>query len=43
VQLASGENVTYDKLLIATGSSVLKPQINGINAGNVHFVRNNVD
>ena len=41
--LNSGEHITYDKLLIATGSNVIKPEIPGIDANGVHFVRTNVD
>jgi NADPH-dependent 2,4-dienoyl-CoA reductase/sulfur reductase-like enzyme len=43
VLLQSGEKLRYDKLLIATGSSVFKPPIKGINAPNVHSVRTNHD
>ena len=43
IVLNSGENITYDKLLIATGSNVVKPEIPGINANGVHFVRTNND
>ena len=43
VILESGDIVNYDKLLIATGSNVFKPNIPGVNAPNVHFVRTNED
>ncbi len=43
IVLNSGEHITYDKLLIATGSNVIKPDIPGVNANGVHFVRTNND
>lgn len=43
IVLNSGEHITYNKLLIATGSNVVKPEIPGINANGVHFVRTNND
>ena len=43
VMLNNGMPVSYDKLLIATGGSVIKPDIEGVNAPNVHFVRTNHD
>jgi NAD(P)H-nitrite reductase large subunit len=41
--LTSGEHIHYDKLLIATGSTVVKPDIPGINSKGVHAVRTNLD
>jgi NAD(P)H-nitrite reductase large subunit len=43
VVLTNGEHITYDKLLIATGSTVRKPDIKGIDAKGVHIVRTNLD
>ena len=43
VVLTSGEHIHYDKLLIATGSTVVKPDIPGINSKGVHIVRTNLD
>jgi alkyl hydroperoxide reductase subunit AhpF len=43
VVLTSGEHIHYDKLLIATGSTVVKPNIPGINSKGVHIVRTNLD
>ena len=43
VALESGESIAYDKLLIATGSSNIKPNICGIDSHNVHFIRSNKD
>jgi NAD(P)H-nitrite reductase large subunit len=43
VVLTSGEHIHYDKLLIATGSVVVKPDIPGINSNGVHIVRTNLD
>jgi len=43
VVLNSGEHIRYDKLLIATGSTVVKPDIPGVNSKGVHIVRTNVD
>ena len=43
VVLNSGEHIHYDKLLIATGSTVVKPAIPGVDSKGVHIVRTNVD
>jgi NADH oxidase (H2O2-forming) len=42
VILASGESVTYDKLVLATGSVPLVPPIPGIDKKNVYTVRKDV-
>ena len=36
IKLASGDNLNYSKLLIATGSSPIKPPIEGLNLPGVH-------
>ena len=36
LSLQAGNNLTYDKLLIATGSHAVTPQISGVDADNVH-------
>ena len=41
--MTSGEHIHYDKLLIATGSNVIKPRIPGIDSKGVYIVRTNVD
>jgi len=43
ILLHSGEHIHYDKLLIATGSTVVKPSIPGIDSKGVYIVRTNVD
>jgi NADH oxidase (H2O2-forming) len=42
VTLASGESVTYDKLILATGSSSLVPPIQGIDKKNVYLIKKDV-
>ncbi len=42
VNLASGESVTYDKLVLATGSFALVPPIPGMDKKNVYPVRKDV-
>jgi NADPH-dependent 2,4-dienoyl-CoA reductase/sulfur reductase-like enzyme len=42
VTLASGESVTYDKLILATGSSSLVPPIPGIDKKNVYPIKKDV-
>jgi len=42
VTLASGESVTYDKLVLATGSSPLLPPISGIDKKNVYLIKKDV-
>ena len=44
VATANGENVEYDKLVLATGSEPMQPPIKGIDKKNVYFifVRNNI-
>jgi len=42
VTLASGESVTYDKLILATGSSPLLPPIPGIDKKNVYLIKKDV-
>ena len=43
IRLESGDFVKYDKLLLATGCSVIKPQIKGIDAPNVISLKANQD
>jgi apoptosis-inducing factor 3 len=43
IVLTSGEKVKYDKLCIATGSSVNKPKVKGLDLKGVHFLRTNKD
>jgi NADH oxidase (H2O2-forming) len=42
VTLASGESITYDKLVLATGSSSLVPPIPGIDKKNVYLIKKDV-
>jgi pyruvate/2-oxoglutarate dehydrogenase complex dihydrolipoamide dehydrogenase (E3) component len=42
VTLASGESVTYDKLVLATGSSSCVPPIPGIDKKNVYLIKKDV-
>lgn len=43
VILTDGTHVSYDKLCIATGSEVIKPEVQGIGSKNVHFLRTHQD
>ena len=36
VSLGNGENVSYDRLLLATGASAIRPPINGMDSPRVH-------
>ncbi len=43
VQLKSGMMLPYDRLIMATGASPIKPPVQGIETGNVEFVEKNAD
>jgi len=43
VVLASGESISYDKLLVATGGVANRPRCEGADLDNIHVLRNNND
>lgn len=43
IQLANGDQLAYDKLILATGSKPLLPPMPGISLGNVHAIRKDPD